>query len=77
MASMYGVTVFFGEDKRLVKRGELSFKASHITCFHYDASMEVCKAMVHASMKDKEYQVEVSIACAWQWFDGPVVLFVD
>ena len=63
MASAYGLAVFFGEENRLVKRGEMawSWQASHLTSFEYDGTLGRCSAKVHASMKDKEYNVEVRI----------------
>ena len=61
MASAYGLAVFFGEEKRLVKRGEMAWKASHLTSFDYDGMSGRCAAKVHASMKEKEYSVEVII----------------
>lgn len=61
MASAYGLAVFFGEENRLVKRGEMAWQASHLTSFEYDGTLGRCSAKVHASMKEKEYNVEVRI----------------
>ena len=65
MASTYGLTVFFGEEKRLVKRGEMAWKASHLNFFEYDGVSGRCVGKVHASMKDKEYLVEVRFPGVW------------
>ncbi|XP_043196964.1 uncharacterized protein LOC122367691 [Amphibalanus amphitrite] len=61
MASVFGVCSYFQDDNKLIRRGELALKASHLLTFDYDPDIGSCRAKVQASMKKKAYTVEITV----------------
>lgn len=55
--SLFTIWDFIGEEKNLIKKGELKLKASHIKSFK--KSNDCYEAQIAASMKKKIYKNEV------------------
>lgn len=51
----------FKEEPKLVSRAENAVESGHVSSFTFDNSLKIIRGKIHASMKDKLYQVEVRI----------------
>ena len=56
--SIASLLSFFLEEKKSIKKGETHFKSDHIEAFTYQQG--VLRGEVHASMKQRVYEVTVS-----------------
>ncbi len=55
------ISKFFGNELKLIEKGENAVESGHIASMTYVASDRRIEGHVFASMKDKSYFVEVSI----------------
>ena len=53
------IATFFSGEEKLIKKGENAYKSKRLEKFSYDGSTGTITATVHASMKDKSYNVYV------------------
>lgn len=58
--SLYNIAEYFKGELKLLKRGEDSVKSQHVERFEYDGTSGIMCGKVHASMKNKVYDVQVS-----------------
>ena len=61
--SFYKISKFFEGELKLLERGEIALKSSHLQSFFYEPSSATISGQVHASMKEKLYNVQVSSVC--------------
>jgi hypothetical protein len=50
---------FFGDEPKLISRGENAYKSCRLEKFVYDPSTGVLNGGVRSSLKDRTYSVEV------------------
>lgn len=50
---------FFKDEEKLVKRGENAVDSGHVINMLFDSDLLIIRGKVHASMKDRQYNVEV------------------
>jgi len=55
--------VNFIDDKKIFSKGENSFECGYVTSFNYIPDIGVLSGQVHASMKNKLYDVKVKCLC--------------
>ncbi len=60
-ACVTAIVKFFGEEPKLVERGENAYKSGRIEQFMYDYSLGCLKGKVKSSLKDRCYSVEVNM----------------
>nr|CAI5853789.1 unnamed protein product [Callosobruchus analis] len=51
--------MFFKDEEKLISKGENAVESGHVTSLISDADLQLIRGKVHASMKDREYNVEV------------------
>lgn len=56
---------FFKDEEKLVSRGENACESGHVENMVFDADLKILKGLIHASMRDKTYKVEVSYIGKW------------
>lgn len=61
MALFYDVAVFFSSNPKLIKRGEIHSKSSHLQSFNFDPENEEIHGRVQASLRDEIHSTRVSI----------------
>ncbi|KAF5293941.1 hypothetical protein FQR65_LT20047 [Abscondita terminalis] len=59
------IIAFFKDDEKLISRGENALDSGHVKNSMFDASLRIAKGSVLASMRDKEYKVEVNFSPEW------------
>lgn len=55
------INEFFANDNKMIKRGENAVESNHVLQMQFDAELMILKGKVQASMKDKTYNVNVSL----------------
>lgn len=63
LISYYAITKLFENESKLLKRGENALRSGHLESCSFDASSGVIHGKVHASMRDKLYDVQVRLKC--------------
>ena len=61
VVSIANIIVLFGDESKLIGRGGHAFQSGRIEAFQFDGTVGVMKAKVLSSLKDRTYDVEVSI----------------
>ncbi|KAK4882269.1 hypothetical protein RN001_005588 [Aquatica leii] len=56
---------FFKDDEKLIARGEIALESGHLNSNTFDADLSILRGSVHASMRDRQYSVEVSFNSNW------------
>lgn len=56
----HAISEFFADEIKLVKRGENAYESNHVVNYFFDGECHI-DGQVHASMKDKIYNVQASI----------------
>ncbi|KAK4882607.1 hypothetical protein RN001_005926 [Aquatica leii] len=56
---------FFKDDEKLIARGENALESGHLNSTTFDADLSILRGSVHASMRDRQYSVEVSFNSDW------------
>lgn len=64
------INEFFSNDNKVIKKGENALESNHVKKMLFDADLMVIRGEIHASMKDRTYNVEVS----YSFFNKKVVL---
>src|SRR6218665_1794430 len=59
LISYYTIVKLFEDDIKLLKRGENALRSGHLESCLYDSTSRVINGKVHASVRDKIYNVEV------------------
>src|SRR6218665_3779360 len=59
LISYYTIVKLFEDDIKLLKRGENALRSGHLESCLYDSASRVINGKVHASVRDKIYNVEV------------------
>jgi len=59
--SVFSIVKYFEDDIKLIKRGENALKSGHVRSFMFDDGVGIIRAKVHASMKNKLYDVQVRL----------------
>lgn len=59
VVSIANIIVFFGDESKLIGRGENAFRSGRIEKFMFDGTVGVMKGKVRSSLKDRVYDVEV------------------
>lgn len=54
------IMCFFKDEQKLVSKGENAVESGHVKSMVFDADLRLLKGVVHASMRDREYNVEVN-----------------
>ncbi|CAI6353948.1 unnamed protein product [Macrosiphum euphorbiae] len=49
----------FIDDKKIFSKGENSFESGHVVCFNYLSDVGILSGQVHATMKNKLYDVKI------------------
>lgn len=62
LISYFTVTKIFANDNKLLQRGENALRSGHMESCLFDTTTGIITGKVHASMKDRLYNVEVYIA---------------
>lgn len=57
---LYAITKFFGNEPKLIERGENALESAHVKSYSYVPDNFMLKGIVEASQKDEAYEVEVS-----------------
>lgn len=52
---------FFEDDNKMIKRGENALESNHVKSMQFDADLLLIRGDIHASMKDKIYNVQVGL----------------
>lgn len=52
---------FFKEEPKLVNRGENAVESNHVKNMTFDGPLLIIRGGIHASMRDRIYNVEVSV----------------
>lgn len=60
VVKLHAIYEFFADEIKLVKRGENAYESKHVENYFFDGESHI-DGQVHASMKDKIYNVEASI----------------
>lgn len=50
---------FFNDDQNLITRAENALESGHVVDMLFDEEMKLLKGRIHASMKNKQYNVQV------------------
>lgn len=53
---------YFEDDNKMIKRGENALESNHVKRMQFDADLLIIRGNIHASMKDKTYNVEVGLS---------------
>lgn len=59
--SIHSIAVFFADENKLIARGENAVQSNHVVTFAYDGLGKTLSGKIQASMKDKAYEVQVSL----------------
>lgn len=51
--------ISYFEDKRILSRGENAYISGHVKNVIYDNSLQIVRGSIEASMKNKNYKIEV------------------
>ncbi|KAF5306814.1 hypothetical protein FQA39_LY00044 [Lamprigera yunnana] len=51
--------------KRLIAKGENSVESGHVDKMMFDLHLDILKGVVHASMRDRQYKVEIYFTLDW------------
>jgi len=54
------IVEFFDNDNKIIKKGENALESNHVKKMQFDADFMTIRGEIHASMKEKTYNVEVS-----------------
>ncbi|CAG9773568.1 unnamed protein product [Ceutorhynchus assimilis] len=55
------IFAFFENDSKAIKKGENALESNHVQKMQFDAGLMIIRGQVQASMKDKEYKVEINL----------------
>lgn len=50
---------FFKDEEKLIRKGENAVESGHISNMTFDGDLKIVKGKVHASMRDRQYNVQV------------------
>nr|CAI5864959.1 unnamed protein product [Callosobruchus analis] len=62
---LHDIMMFFKDEEKLISKGENAVESGHVTSLISDADLHLIRGKVHASMKDREYNVEVEFNSEW------------
>nr|CAH7751589.1 unnamed protein product [Callosobruchus chinensis] len=65
LIKLYDIVAFFKDEEKLISKGENAVGSGHVTSLVSDADLHLIRGKVHASMKDREYNVEVEFDSDW------------
>ncbi|XP_044745994.1 uncharacterized protein LOC123307663 [Coccinella septempunctata] len=61
---------FFKDEDKLVKKGENAVESGHVIHMVFDSDLHVVRGKVHASMRDRQYNVEIEFDIDWSVKSG-------
>uniref|UniRef100_A0A6P7GYG1 Uncharacterized protein LOC114342225 n=1 Tax=Diabrotica virgifera virgifera TaxID=50390 RepID=A0A6P7GYG1_DIAVI len=56
---------FFKGEEKLISRGENAVESGHVTKVGCDGKLRILRGLVHASMRDRQYKVEIYFNSEW------------
>lgn len=65
---------FFEGEKKTIQRGENALESSHVKTMQFDADLSIIRGEIHASMKDKIYNVMVGLMLFFDFIDVCLIM---